>query len=223
MSRSQNEQVYISGCGQKNQVSPIAWIAIENVMQVIVPCTLLKCHDPDLYEANHLHENIHPPSLCPYCQSSTILHRHGTYRRYVLNRLALAVLITVARFLCAHCYHTISCLPGFAMTYRLLGVDTFQAYLDGLHERADVQSYWELLRAYARRMQAFGDELLRSVGYAFGQAPPPAPCDVQGLWNWIKGKCGSLESATLRLISDFRLTVFGRYQCHQAMAKSTTV
>jgi len=124
----------------------------------------------------------------------------------------------VVRFLCVHCYHTISCLPGFALTYRLLGAATVQAYLDGQHERPDVQRYYELLRAYTRRMQAFGDELLRSVGYAFGQAPPLAPCDVQGLWNWLKGKCGSLKSATLRLISDFRLTVFGRYQCHQTMA-----
>lgn len=46
----------------------------------------------------------------------------------------------IARFLCVGCGRTISYLPDFALSYRLVQARTFAAFLDGEHARREVQT-----------------------------------------------------------------------------------
>jgi hypothetical protein len=118
----------------------------------------------------------------------------------------------IARFLCVGCALTISYLPDFALSYRLVQAGSFEAFLDGQRGRRDVQTWETVLQSYQRRMLANAALVVRVVGCGFGRAPPTP---TQGLWPWLKEACGSIESATRRLVTDFRITLFNRYRCHQ--------
>lgn len=79
-----------------------------------------------------------------------------------------------------------------------------------------MEGWLDLLQTYRRRMERFGPELLRTVGYGFGRAPPGGECRAKGLLEWIRKACGSLEAATGQLVTLHKITVFKRYQCHQS-------
>ncbi|MBL9136224.1 MAG: hypothetical protein JNK85_10165 [Verrucomicrobiales bacterium] len=167
---------------------------------------------PEEYAATEAHRQILPDSVCPSCAQPTPLHRHGHYPRWVVSVLGALMRLWIARFLCPLCRRTISYLPDFALTYRLLGPDSFAAYLDGRHERPEVQSWWTLLGTYRRRFEAFGGELIRTVGAGLGLAPPLLS---QGLWPWIKRAGDSLATVTRQLVTTFKVGLLRRYQCHQ--------
>ena len=124
--------------------------------------------------------------------------------------------ITVARFLCSGCGVTTSCLPSFALTYRRLGPGTFEAYLKAEYKGLDVQRHWDLLRRYARRMEAFGVTLVGLVGMGLGPAPPgPGGRHAKALCEWMKKACGDLEIAAGRLVAGFRVGLLHHYRCHR--------
>lgn len=174
-------------------------------MQRIYPTALT----PNDYRDSQGHQQIIPESVCPNCVRGS-LHRHGVYDRWI-SWLGQAISIFIARFLCSHCRRTVSYLPAFALSYRVVNTATVQAFFDGQTERAEVQSWLSLLQSYRRRREAFAPELIGAVGSGLGLAPP-----AQGpLWPWLKKACGSLESATRQLVSEFKITLFNRYQCHQ--------
>lgn len=163
------------------------------------------------YVKSDYQDQIANPSHCPNCNDTHGLHRHGTYKRWISWCLDV-VRILVARFLCSKCGRTVSCLPDWALSYRLINVFTTQRYLDG--EGGDREMFqWEtVLRSYQKRIDSFAPTLVRSVNTGLG-APPSKP--GQPLWPWIKKACGTLQSAARQLVSTFRITLFGRYRCHQ--------
>lgn len=108
----------------------------------------------DQYQATEAHLQVIPESICPCCFKPAKLQRHGAYDRWVVSLAGLLLRIWIARFLCSACRHTISYLPDFALTYRLAGVETFEAYLEGDHQRNDVQTLYDLLRRYRRRLDS---------------------------------------------------------------------
>jgi hypothetical protein len=138
------------------------------------------------------------------------LHRHGSYERGITTTVGRIVVILVARFLCPQCQHTVSYLPDFALSYRLVQAATLEAFLNGEWARRDVQAWTTLLQSYRRRMRAYAAAVRRVVGACFGRAPPTAD-----LGSWLREACGSVRAATRRLVADFRITLFHRYQCHQ--------
>ena len=69
-----------------------------------------------------------------------------------------------------------------------------------------------MLQSYRRRTLVNAAAVVRVVGCGFGRAPPAT---AEGLWPWLKEACGSMSSATRRLVTDFQITLFKRYQCHQ--------
>jgi transposase-like protein len=176
-------------------------------VQRIYPCELA----PEQYVQSSAHQQVIPESVCPRCGQAGPLHRHGTYARGLTNLLGQVLLLLIARFLCPACRRTLSYLPSFALSYRLVAAPTVQAFLEGEHQRRDVQTWWTVLRSYRRRMEAFAPELIRTVGAGLGRAPP-APA---ALGPWLKKACGSLQAATRQLVTEFRITLFARYQCHQ--------
>ena len=167
---------------------------------------------PEEYVAKQAYLQIIPDSICPSCQCPTSLHRHGCYARWVVSVLGALWRLRISRFFCPLCGRTISYLPDFALTYRLLGPDSFAAFLDLQTQRPDVCRFWTLLGSYRRRFQAFGGELIRTVGAGLGLAPPLA---IEGLWPWIKTAGDSLATVTRQLVATFRVGLFRRYQCHQ--------
>lgn len=164
------------------------------------------------YLASQAHLQIVPDSVCPSCHRATPLHRHGCYERWMVSVLGALLRLLIARFLCPLCRRTISYLPDFSLTYRLLGPDSFAAFLDGRHDRPDVRRWGSLLHSYRRRFEAFGRELVRTVGAGLGLAPPLAP---QGLWPWIQRAGDGLATVTRRLVTVFKTGLLRRYQCHQ--------
>lgn len=167
---------------------------------------------PKEYFESEAHRQIVPDSICPCCKRLTPLHRHARYLRWVVTVLGELWHLWIARFLCPLCGSTISYLPDFALTYRLLGPDSFAAFLEGHHDRPDVLRFWALLASYRRRFEAFGGELVRTVGTGFGLAPP---FSIQGLWPWLKTAGDSLATITRQLVSTFKIGLLRRYQCHQ--------
>jgi transposase-like protein len=176
-------------------------------MQRIHPCELT----PEEYIATEAYRQVRPGTVCPRCGKAGPLHRHGVYERGIPGALGQVLGILNARFLCLACRGTVSYLPSFALSYRLVQTATFEAFLEGKFARRDVQTWQTLLQQYQRRMADYAPDIFRIVGYGLGRAPP-AP---SGVWPWLKAACGSLSSATRRLVTVFQITPFQRYQCHQ--------
>jgi len=177
-------------------------------MQRIYACPL----SPEEYEQIGGYRQVTPESVCPRCLRSVALHRHGRYQRWVVTRLARWLYLWIARFLCPECRHTISYLPDFAFSYHAVQPETFAAFLDGEHAARDVRTLWDRLHRYQRRFEAFGTELIRTVGAGLGLPPPPSP---QGLWPWLKKAGEGLRPLTRRLVTDFKIGLFKRYLIHQ--------
>jgi transposase-like protein len=176
-------------------------------MQRIYPCELT----PEQYVATEGHRQIRPEAVCPRCGQGGPLHRHGRYRRGITGSAGQVLDIYVARFLCAACGGTVSYLPGFALSYRLVQVGTFEAFLSDRRERRDVQRWQSVLQDYRRRLAAFAVQVWRIVGCGLGRAPPADGA----LWPWLREACGGLEPAPPPLVAAFRIGLFRRYQCHQ--------
>jgi hypothetical protein len=170
---------------------------------------------PEEYVATEADRQIVPESICPSCLKAVQLHRHGHYQRWLITVLAELLRLWIARFLCPLCRTTISYLPDFAFSYRPLQPRTFEAFIEGQTERPDVRSYSERLRHYKLRAEDFAAELIRTVGAAMGRPPPQPP---RGLWPWVKKAGDGLHTVTRELVTDFQITFFKRYRCHQPAA-----
>lgn len=157
------------------------------------------------------YRQVRPAGVCPRCGKAGRLHRHGVYERGITGALGQVLCILITRFLCLACRGTVSYLPSFALSYRLVQAVTFEAFLEGKFGRRDVQARQSLLQQYQRRMADYAPDMFRVVGCGLGRAPPART----GVWPWLKAACGSLDSATRRLVTVFQITPFQRYQCHQ--------
>lgn len=167
---------------------------------------------PEEYQATQAHRQIVPEPECANCRRPASLRRHGWYPRWVVCVLGQLWRLCIARFLCPLCRRTMSYLPDFALSYRLLGPPTFHAFLDGDHDRPDVRSFHSLLQGYRRALLAFGGELVRTVGSGLGRPPP---LHTHQLWPWLKKAGEGLAPITRHLVTTFRIGLFRRYQCHQ--------
>jgi len=167
---------------------------------------------PEEYIATDAYRQIVPESICPSCRKAAHLHHHARYQRWLLTVIAKFVLIWVARFLCPLCRTTISYLPDFAATYRPLQLETFEAFIEGRVDRPDVRTFLERLRAYRRQAESFCTELFRTVGAGLGRPPPRT---ARGLWGWLKKAGDGLRPVTHKLVTNFKISLFKRYHCHQ--------
>ena len=120
-----------------------------------------------------------------------------------------------AAFFCRSCQRTVSLLPSFAQSYRLLNTGLIERFLLGLeltgHERR-----WEgLLERYRKRAQQFGQELVAVIGMGLGLAPPRGAIEVGELTHWLTRLCGGLGPATEQLVNRWAVSLFGPYRCYQ--------
>jgi len=167
---------------------------------------------PEEYEEQDTYLRIKPEAQCPSCFKACPLHRLGFYERFVTNSEGIALRIRVARFVCSLCRRSISYLPVFALSYRLVNARTLDRFLGGNHQAMDVQRCRTLLLRYLGRMHAFLPSLISVAGHAFDWIPRPPDPD----WMGVKKACGSLAAATRQLVHKLAITMFARYQCHHS-------
>ena len=108
---------------------------------------------------------------------------------------------------------TVSCLPRFAQPYRVVSNATIEAFFAGRTERRDVLGWSELLGPYRRIYQQWFGILRMECGALFGRSPPEEKPLV--FWGRIMGACGGLAAATGKLVGQLRITLVGRYRCHE--------
>lgn len=171
--------------------------------------------DVEGYIREQWHLKVRPRECCVGCGKAAKQHRHGVYWRDVVSKAGQLMRIAVARFLCTGCGVTSSYLPKFALTHRLLGASSLEAFLSGETGRLDVQRHGELLGRYVRQMKAFAADLIGRVGMGLGPAPPaPGQRSAPALAGWLTMACGDLELAAGRLVEGYRVGILGRYRCH---------
>lgn len=173
---------------------------------------------PEQYAEKGLERTIGRPAGCPNCTKSQRLEAHGYYRRWVSARdeVGSLVRIRVRRFFCQSCRRTVSLLPSFALSYRLLNNAVVEGFFLG-KELVDAERRWEgLLKRYRRQAQQFSQRLIAIIGVGFGLAPPAAK-EVGELIDWLTRLCGGLGPATEQLVNRWAVTLFGLYRCHQRM------
>jgi hypothetical protein len=167
---------------------------------------------PEDYQQQDAGARVEPEAQCPSCLQKARLHRHGFYSRSVTSSRGLILWIRVARFWCSLCRRTISYLPDFALSYRLVNARTVERFLKGDRQSPDVQRCHDRLLGYRNKMLAFLPILIRGVGRAFDWIPrPPDPC-----WASLMRAGGSFAAATRQLVSRLGITLFARYACHQS-------
>ena len=108
---------------------------------------------------------------------------------------------------------TVSCLPRFAQPYRLICNATIEAFFEGRSAGSEVRAWSELLGRYRRAYQRWFGTLRMECGALFGRSPPEQK--PLSFWGRIMKACGGLASATGKLVGQLRVTLFGRYRCHQ--------
>ena len=167
---------------------------------------------PEEYEEQDTYLKVEPETQCPSCFKACPLHRLGFYERYVTNCQGVPLRIRVARFVCSLCRRSISYLPVFALSYRVVNAETLGRFLEGDDQSMDVQRCRTLLLRYLGRMRVFLPTLISFAGCTFDWMPrPPDPS-----WKGIKKACGSFAAATRQLVHKLAITMFARYQCHQS-------
>ena len=178
-------------------------------MQIIVR---VKC-SPEEYFGEQMQTSMSRPKLCPNCGQAGMLVALGYYERWVAGIGAADLRLLIRRFRCRACGRSVSVLPDFAQPYRLIRNTVIEGFFDGQMDRAGVQQSSDLLICYWRRFAWWLPELRRKIGRSFGRAPPTtAP---RTWWRFIIAFAGDLRRATRRLIGEMRVTIFGRYCCHQ--------
>jgi len=168
--------------------------------------------DPEQYVAESFHKLMLPPAKCPHCCRLKTLWALGYYCRN-LSRMGLgALLIFVRRFRCYSCRKTVSLLPAFAQPYRFVQNRTIENYVreDSLPD--EVIRHLDLLTQYWRRFCNWWPEIMRTLGRDLERAPPN---DHVAGWRLLLALNGDLSSTTLKLVTAFQITPFGRYRCHR--------
>ena len=167
---------------------------------------------PEQYVEQNRSRQVPAPEQCGICLRVHCLEALAYYLRFVTSSSANVLAIWVRRFICRFCRRTTSCLPEFALPYRLVNTPTVS---DGFEERSTVQvARWtEPIRRYWREFNGFLDELVRTVGQAFGPLPLRVTAGV--FWKRLLERFGSLGAAMEELVQRFGITLFARYRCHQ--------
>lgn len=163
------------------------------------------------YVNQSVHATVKPPCQCPHCHAQDKFEALGYYSRNVTNTGRGVSRISVRRFRCLCCGRTVSILPSFAQPYRLVINSTISEFFTG-SVSATALSWLPLLKQYWNRFANWVPKIgkiLRTVT----QRAPPQP-EAAAWWEVIAAVFGGIENITTTLVSQFGVTLFGRYRCH---------
>jgi hypothetical protein len=165
----------------------------------------------DHYVSTSLHQSVEPPVECPCCGTRDALSAHGYYSRNVTSSKSGVLRISVRRFRCCCCERTISILPSFVQPYRLVLNATTSEFFGGTLS-ANALSWLPLLKQYWNRFIVWLPKIERIIRSLVSRSPPLP--DATGCWEALAATFGDLERITATLVSQFGVTLFGRYRCH---------
>lgn len=168
---------------------------------------------PEDYLATLKHFSMVPPNRCPNCSAANSLVALGYYERWLSGSNREDLRLPVRRFRCRACGRTVSLLPDFAQPYRLVRNEVIERYFSGESEPVEARRHVLLLRCYWRKFTTWLPDLRRAVGADLGRSPPAS--EPRKWWLFLMDATGDLVRATRRLVEHVRVTVFGRYRCHQ--------
>ena len=168
---------------------------------------------PEDYRVAHKQSTMARPDRCPNCSAAKSLLALGYYERWLSGIDGGDLRLSIRRFRCRSCGRTVSLLPNFAQPYRLLRNEAIERYFSAQSERVEARRHVLLLRCYWRRFASWLPDLSRAIGVTFGRSPPPS--EPQKWWVFLMNATGDLARATRWLVEHLRVTVFGRYRCHQ--------
>jgi len=170
--------------------------------------------DAEKYVAENFQQQIRPPPECPNCGSHGSLWALCYYFRN-LSRLVLrgTLRVSVRRFRCRQCRRTLSILPSFALPYRLIQSATVDEYFRGSAEAGASTRWLPLLRSYWIRFLEWIPEIDRVLGRTLGHHPLYG--DGARWHASITAVYGNVEACTRQIVRLFRITLLGRYRCHQ--------
>lgn len=150
------------------------------------------------------------PARCLGCGHSK-LHRHGFYGRDVIEG-GRPWRIIIPRFLCVRCFRTSSCLPSFALPYRLLATATIQAFLQGRSSLPGNAREGHRLRSCHRRWRQRALAIEKIIGSYYAPASEE-PAELR-LLKGIMDQAGDLERGAIQLLETFGETPLGFYCIH---------
>ena len=180
-------------------------------MQLIRPLPI----DVERYVAEEYHRKIRPPEKCPHCGKINSLWAHGYYDRHLSRLVHGVITFWIRRFRCrSGCGVTVSILPAFAQPYRIVRNETIQQFFRGAPYDPSVVRWLGVLNRYRRKFVRWLPEILRIQKIDPNRAPP----DEKAALEWCRRRVaehGSFGGVTLVFVSVFRITLFGRYQCHR--------
>jgi hypothetical protein len=157
------------------------------------------------------HRKIERPAKCPHCGQEDALLALGYYSRNVTGMVRGVMRIFVRRFRCRLCGKTVSILPSFAQPYRLVLNGAISEFFDGALG-ANSLSWLPLLKQYWNRFANWLPEIEPFLK-AMAARSPPHP-NAEGWWAVLVAVLGNLEKITTALVSQYGVTLFGRYRCH---------
>jgi hypothetical protein len=168
---------------------------------------------PDRYADEGFHQNVEPPTECPHCGTHDTLSALGYYSRNVTSSERGVLRIRVRRFRCDVCRKTVSILPSFAQPYRLVLNATISEFFGGTIN-SNALSWLPLLKQYWNRFSNWLPKIQSILNSVVERSPPQR--DPAGWWDAIAETFEGLERITTTLVSQFAVTLFGRYRCHSA-------
>lgn len=192
---------------------------VQSALQLLVQIISVVSCTPEDYVATQHHERMPRPRVCPNCRRVGTLSALGYYKRYVSGLDGQDLTLLIRRFRCEACGRTVSLLPHFAQPYRFVHNDTIEVYFNGERGRRDVRRLCGLLKFYWQRFADWLPELNRAIAKSFGRAPPSL--HPISWWRFLIASMRTFARATRRLVSEFRITIFGRYACHQPFCATT--
>ena len=169
--------------------------------------------DAEEYASRSFQRSIVAPAACPHCRVRASLETLGYYHRNVTGKKSTILRLSIRRFRCKMCGKTVSLLPAFAQPYRLLHNRTIHRFFCGDKEEEDVKPWLALLRRYWKRFSWWVTRDGAVPRSRFDHSPQPR--SPAAWWAAVVALFGSLIVATKSLVTDFQVTLFGRYRCHR--------
>ena len=177
-------------------------------MQLLVPYQ----GTPDTYVQLGAETRMMPPSPCPNCGCNRKLRLLGYYERFVSTTVGGLARMRVRRFRCRDCRRTVSLLPDFCLSYRLVRGESVARFLRGDGIDAPDLPWLDLLLRCQKKFVAWIPELGGLIQSTFGipwNGLPP-----QRVWTGIETHFGGWTEARLRILTECGVTMLGIYCCH---------
>ncbi|MFT3990590.1 MAG: DUF6431 domain-containing protein [Luteolibacter sp.] len=169
--------------------------------------------DPEYYASSGAERRIPPPSSCPNCKCPRRPRLLGYYQRYVSAKTGEPIQLKIRRFRCTHCRRTVSLLPDFCLSYRVVRGESVARFLRGNGIDASDLRWHGLLVGCRKKFASWLPELGSMIHQTFGlhwEKP-----SIQSVWMGIEQHFGGWIEARCHVLSKCGVTLLGAYRCHR--------